>query len=101
MEVTNLNVDAYLFAKEKHKGQKSTGSNKPYFSHCINTADIIIKLFKKNNLVNFDQTFAENIALLHDVLEDTDTTFEEIKKIWRKNCKFCTGTYKKQKFILQ
>lgn len=84
MEVTNLNVDAYLFAKEKHKGQKRTGSNKPYFSHCINTADIIIKLFKKNNLVNFDQTFTENIALLHDVLEDTETTFEEIKKFREK-----------------
>jgi GTP pyrophosphokinase len=62
---------AYEFAKTAHKDQKRL-SGDPYFVHPFETAKILAKL-------GMD---AKTIAagLLHDVLEDTPTPEEEIKK---------------------
>ncbi len=62
---------AYNFAQKAHEGQKRM-SGEPYFSHVYETAKILAKL-------GMD---AKTIAagLLHDVLEDTEITEEEIKK---------------------
>ena len=62
---------AYLFAKEKHKDQKRN-SGEPYFTHAAAVA-------KNCALLGMD---TETIvgALLHDVLEDTDTSEEEIRE---------------------
>src|SRR3989344_3657181 len=62
---------AYEFAKRAHEGQKRV-SGDPYFFHVFETAKILAKF-------GMDE---ETIAAgwLHDTLEDTDTTEEEIKK---------------------
>lgn len=62
---------AYLFAEKAHAGQKRL-SGEPYFVHVVETAKILAQL----------EMDAKTIAagLMHDVLEDTPITEEEMKK---------------------
>lgn len=61
--------EVYEYAKLKHKGQKRE-SGEEYIMHPLNVAYILASL-------GFDDETIE-AALLHDVLEDTDATREEI-----------------------
>ena len=66
-----LLVKAYLFAEKAHRDQKRM-SGEPYFTHVFETAKILAKL-------GMDiKTIAA--GFLHDVLEDTAVTEEEMKK---------------------
>lgn len=66
-----LITKAYNFAEKTHSGQKRM-SEEPYFIHPFQTAKILAEL-------GMDiQTIVA--GLLHDVLEDTPTTEEEIQK---------------------
>lgn len=62
---------AFNFAKKAHEGQKRK-SDEPYFNHSYETA-LKIASWQLDS-----QTIAA--ALLHDVIEDTGATLEEIKK---------------------
>lgn len=70
---------AIRFAAEKHaiQNQLIPGTNIPYVVHLSNVAMEILMAAQATE--NFDVTIAVQIALLHDVLEDTATTFEEIE----------------------
>ncbi|PIZ85687.1 hypothetical protein COX94_02310 [Candidatus Nomurabacteria bacterium CG_4_10_14_0_2_um_filter_33_9] len=70
---------SYEFAERAHEGQKRM-DGKPYFSHAFETAKILAEL----------GTDAETISagLLHDVLEDTKITEEEMKKEFGENIVF-------------
>ncbi len=70
---------AYDFAKRAHDGQERR-SGDPYFLHVFETAKTLAKL-------GMD---ADTLAagLLHDVLEDTDTSEEEMKKEFGENIVF-------------
>lgn len=63
--------EAFVFAYEKHKGQKrASGEN--YIIHPIEVAKIVNQFYvDEHSLI---------AALLHDVLEDTETTEDEIKE---------------------
>lgn len=63
-------VEKYI--KEKHKNQKRKNGI-PYYTHPIAVKDIIREK-------GFDENY-QVVALLHDVLEDTDGTKEEILKM--------------------
>ena len=62
---------ALEFAKVKHKGQKRIGGD-DYITHPIAVSEIV-------NNQGFDENY-QITALFHDLLEDTDTTEEEILK---------------------
>lgn len=62
---------AYYYTKDSHKGQKRK-SGEPYFIHPVNVALILIDL-------NMDQDTII-AGLLHDVIEDTDATYEDISR---------------------
>lgn len=62
---------AFLFASEKHAGQKRL-SGEDYISHPFEVATILADLD-----LDVDTIAA---ALLHDVIEDTDTTKEDIEE---------------------
>jgi GTP pyrophosphokinase len=64
---------AYIFALDKH-GLQVRDSGKPYFTHPIEVTEILID-------IKMDQ---ETLiaGLLHDTVEDTDTTIEDIKKLF-------------------
>lgn len=65
--------DAYAFILKKHDGQLRR-SGEPYYHHLIEVAYI---------LANLQAGPATIVAgLLHDVVEDTDVTIEEVEKKW-------------------
>ena len=66
-----LIYDAYLLAKEKH-GSQYRKSGEPYIHHPLEVAYICAQL------QSGPATLAA--ALLHDVVEDTDVTIEEIER---------------------
>ena len=64
---------AYVFSVARHGSQKRA-SGDPYFSHPIEVAGILTELFLD------DRTIVT--ALLHDTIEDTLTTTEEIERLF-------------------
>ena len=70
---------AYEFAKKKHEGQFRK-SGEPYFTHPAEVAYILAEL-----RMDVPTIIA---GLLHDVIEDTDTTVEEIEKEFGKEVAF-------------
>ena len=71
--------NAFYFAKTKHDGQIRM-SGEPYFNHVFETSKILA-----------ENKFPEYIVisgLLHDTLEDTNTTIDEIKKLFGKDVSY-------------
>ena len=66
---TKLIMKAFNFANEKHKNQKR-GSGEPYIIHPINVAYILAEIGLDDSTIC--------AALLHDIVEDTDTTHEDL-----------------------
>lgn len=64
-------LDAYEFAKESHEGQKRQ-SGEPYIIHPLAVTYNLLSLNPDEETIM--------ASLLHDVLEDTDVTPEEMKK---------------------
>ncbi len=66
----DLILRAFKFAEKAHEGQKRL-SGEPYITHCLAVAEILIDL----------QVPPEMIAasLLHDTVEDTSVTLEELE----------------------
>ncbi len=62
---------AYNFANEAHKGQNRV-SGEPYITHPLNVAIILTEIE-----LDMDSICA---ALLHDVVEDTQFTYDDIKR---------------------
>ncbi len=60
---------AYNFAKEKHSGQYRV-SGEEYITHPLNVTNILTTIYADSESLQ--------AGLLHDVLEDTDTTEEEM-----------------------
>lgn len=62
------------FATYKHRDQRRNNPNQtPYINHPVNVATIL------SVEGNIDDEVVLMSALLHDTVEDTDTTFEEIE----------------------
>lgn len=71
----NKMKEAYKVAEEKHKGQTRKDGT-PYIEHPLKVAEIVKKYFSNHPRVNELVT----AAYLHDTVEDTDLTIEEIKE---------------------
>ena len=66
---------ALEYAREKHKGQmRKNNTPVEYITHPINVANLVKKY--ANNAENIDDLVSS--AYLHDTLEDTNTTYEEL-----------------------
>lgn len=67
---------AYLWAKELHEGQYRI-SQEPYIMHPVEVAKILVDLkLDKNTIIS---------AFLHDILEDTETTPEQMEEKFGKD----------------
>lgn len=64
--------EALIFACEKHSGQRRKLSDAPYFLHPMEVAAIVGTMSDSQELLA--------AAVLHDTVEDTDTTLEEIRE---------------------
>lgn len=65
---------AYLFAKERHKGQKRDGGE-DYIIHPVRVARIVLENKRSKNI-----SILLCSALLHDTLEDTYTSYKELEE---------------------
>ena len=63
--------NAYQFAEKAHAGQLRA-SGEPYITHCVAVAKILVEMQVPPLVVA--------AALLHDTVEDTETTLEELQK---------------------
>lgn len=66
---------AYFFAKKAHENQKRL-TGEPFFTHCCEVAKILLE-----HKLDADTISA---ALLHDTVEDTDTTIKDIETNFNK-----------------
>lgn len=71
----------YYFAKGRHAHQERKGSGMPYFVHPRGVAWLVKKF--GGSIVQINAAFG------HDLLEDTDTTYEEIGKTEYMTEKLC------------
>lgn len=76
-----LIVKAMNFAAKAHTSQMRKDGVTPYINHPIGVANILTEI---GNITDLTVICA---ALLHDTVEDTDTTFEDIRnefgeRIW-------------------
>jgi guanosine-3',5'-bis(diphosphate) 3'-pyrophosphohydrolase len=69
--------ETILFAAERHGEQKIPGGDVPYIVHVSNVCMEV--LFAATQTENFNLTLAVQAALLHDVLEDTQTAETELE----------------------
>ena len=68
---------AACFAAKKHAGQKRKGANEePYLNHPLEVANLLANVGK---IEDYDILIA---ALLHDTIEDTGTTREELTELF-------------------
>ena len=75
MEMTDLTKLAYSLSKEYHSGQTDKGGNDYFNGH-------ILSVF---NLVGGNSSIPPElgiVALLHDIVEDTDIKIEQIRKLF-------------------
>lgn len=78
MQTQSSYQKAIKFAALKHEEQNQLvpGTNLPYVVHLSNVAMEILIAAQNSTDINVD--FAVQVALLHDTLEDTATTLEEL-----------------------
>ena len=74
-----LTKAAIAFALKKHDGQFRKVSGLPYIVHVLDVFSIVRK-YKDSNSI--DELCAA--AILHDTIEDTDTTYEELLELFGK-----------------
>ena len=68
---------ALAFAAAKHEGQMLPGTRLPYLVHVTSVAMEVT--VAGMNTYDFKLPFAVSVALLHDTLEDTSTSYNELE----------------------
>lgn len=77
MNTQNKILQAASFAARRHVGQYRKGSNgEPYINHPLDVAEILA------NIGGVDDPDVLMAALLHDTVEDTDTTANELRELF-------------------
>ncbi|QSS96908.1 HD domain-containing protein [Psychroflexus sp. ALD_RP9] len=69
--------EAIKFATKKHQHQTVPGTESSYLWHLSNVAMEVMMAHQIKN--NFDLNYAIQLALLHDILEDTDAEYLELE----------------------
>lgn len=74
---------AVVFAASAHSGMTRKGSRIPYLSHPIEAAAIVAEMTDDEELIA--------AAVLHDVVEDTEVTLQEIRKYFGDRIAYYVG----------
>ena len=73
-------LEAASFSAKKHRYQKRKGDDaEPYINHPLEVANLLVNVGK---VEDYDVLMA---AILHDTVEDTETTAEEITELFGEN----------------
>lgn len=70
-EIEKIIWDTYVFARDAH-GEQKRKSGEPYITHPLEAAKLLLEL--KPDIVSIQS------CILHDVIEDTESTFQDIEK---------------------
>lgn len=76
--IQEIYQDTLKFAAEKHADQKVPGTNSNYLLHISNVAMEVLIAYSVEK--SFDISFAIQVAILHDTIEDTSTDFLELEQ---------------------
>ena len=71
---------AIKYAGTQHQDQKVPGSNANYLLHLSNVAMEV--MMAHHAAPDFDLAYAIQLAILHDTIEDTTSTFLEIQELF-------------------
>lgn len=71
-------VETMRYAAAKHNAQKEPGHDLPYLVHVVSVAAEVIAVLASSPNVHGD--LAVTCALLHDTVEDTGTSLDEIRE---------------------
>lgn len=74
--INNLE-DVIMFASLAHEGQKMYEPNVSYLTHVVGVASNVLEAYH-NGKEKFNLDYALKVAILHDTLEDTNTTYQDI-----------------------
>ena len=77
MDLQDSYNQAWIFAAGAHAGQTLTASTLPYAVHLAMVANEVMAADREAPIERLAETL--QIALLHDVLEDTSVSFEELQ----------------------
>ena len=69
--------DVIMFASLHHEGQKMFEPDVSYLTHVMGVASNVLEAYY-NGEEKFNLDYALKVAVLHDTLEDTNATYEEI-----------------------
>lgn len=83
-DIQTLYQNAIFFAAQKHHDTRQIlpGTELPYLVHLSNVAMEI--LMAGMHTLDFDTGYAVQVALLHDTLEDTETSMAELEQYFDK-----------------
>ncbi|HJD56473.1 MAG TPA: HD domain-containing protein [Rickettsia endosymbiont of Pyrocoelia pectoralis] len=73
-----------LYYARKYHGSQMRQSGEPYYSHPVEVA-ILLAEFTAHEAPKLYKAYMINVALLHDTIEDTSLTHEDVSKIFGKN----------------
>lgn len=77
MDVYKNIFSALSFSATKHRHQRRKGFNSiPYINHPIGVADVVVRIAKVDDVPTIQA------ALLHDIIEDTKVTPEELNNLF-------------------
>lgn len=68
-------IRALHYAAQAHANQRRKYTNEPYINHCIEVAHILMEY-------GIDSVEMLSAAVLHDVVEDTPVTIEEVRLVF-------------------
>ena len=75
-------VEAIDFATKMHEGQVRKYTGEPYIEHPIAVADFVVAYMEEEDFTEEEIFTAMTIAVLHDTVEDTDATMEDIVELF-------------------
>jgi len=73
-------IKALKFAAEAHNGRKVPGTDIPYLFHISLVSMEVLSALASEKVDNGN--LAVQCALLHDVIEDTETTYEQVETLF-------------------
>lgn len=90
----NIVDKAYLFAKERHEGQFRWDGKTPFIEHPLAVKKFAVEMVTEimsnssiaavANMLDDTKEIVSVVALLHDTVEDTNTTISEIEQLFGK-----------------
>ena len=78
MDIQDIYQDTIKFVANAHNAQTLPGTDLPYLIHLTNVAMEVLAII--NTEKELDKELLVKCALLHDIIEDTEFTYENIKE---------------------